>query len=378
MPADAADYVFSIVGERLERLPARSFRSGLFGQTLEAALQTLIELHPDVLPGSQIEPSTEDPPRFALLRREMPIGPWSLDHVLVDQRGIVTLVEAKLVENPQARREVIGQVMEYAANAAEAWSGGRLRERATEFWQQRNRQIDDLLRERLGAEIDTEALWSSIEKNLSGGHFRLVIASDELRPEVRRIIEYLNAELQNVEVYGLELRCYGTDSSFILVPRLIGQTQATADRKAFGDAGASWTPDRLKEAYANIPDATLRRRLLFLFEWAERRTAIIAGRTKTPTLGVKGRSEYRVFSIYSDGSIYWVINDSAYVGGVAERDHLAAGLRQLRLVDPGLDVAQVASGRNLTRKLGELTEDEFSALTELLDSVVGPPAVRAT
>ena len=38
----------------------------------------------------------------------------------------------------------------YAANAREAWSGARLRERATDFWQQRGRQVDDVLRDLAG------------------------------------------------------------------------------------------------------------------------------------------------------------------------------------------------------------------------------------
>lgn len=371
---DFADYVFRIDGERLERLPARPFRLGLLGHTLEAALQRLLELHPEVVPGTQIDPGAEDPPRFALLRREMPIGAWSLDHVLVDQRGILTLVEAKLVQNPEARREVMGQIMEYAANAREAWGGGRLRERATEFWQQSGRQIDDILREQLGDDVDIEELWSAIDANLNSGKFRLLLASDELRPEVRRIIEYLNGELRNAEVYGLELKCYGTDEkTFVLVPRLVGRTQATADRKSGGDAAASWTPDRLNEAYSNVADATLRARLCILLEWAERRNAIITGPTKTPTLGVKGRAQYRLFSFYLNGSVYWAVKESAYADGRGERDRLMAGLRQLGLIDPGLDLANIVDGRNLSRKLGDFTEEQFSRFLELLDSVAPAP-----
>src|SRR5687767_15703556 len=55
-------------------------------------------------------------------------------------------------------------------------------------------------------------LWTAVEMNLVRGRFRLLIVSDTLRPEVRRIIEYLNTELRNAEVYGLELACFGTDS----------------------------------------------------------------------------------------------------------------------------------------------------------------------
>ena len=58
------------------------------GVTMEAALQRFFEKYPEIIPGKQIDPGSDDPPRFALLRREMPIGGWSLDHLLVDQRGI--------------------------------------------------------------------------------------------------------------------------------------------------------------------------------------------------------------------------------------------------------------------------------------------------
>jgi hypothetical protein len=255
--SDFADSVFRIDADRIERLPARPFRLGILGHTLEAALQRLLELYPEVIPGSQIDPGAEDPPRFALLRREMPIGVWSLDHVLVDQRGVLTLVEAKLVANPEARREVIGQIMEYAANVREAWGEGRLRERAGEFWHQRGRQLEDVLREQLGEDLDIEALWAAIDHNLETGRFRLLIASDQLRPEARRIIEYLNAELRNAEVYGLELACYGTDEkTLVLVPRLVGRTQETADRKLTVDASRLWTSQQLSEVYANVQDTT--------------------------------------------------------------------------------------------------------------------------
>jgi len=66
------DEVFFIEGERLKPLPARPFRFGLFGKTLEEALQELIERHPEVLPGKQMDPGSDDPPRFVLLYREMP------------------------------------------------------------------------------------------------------------------------------------------------------------------------------------------------------------------------------------------------------------------------------------------------------------------
>ncbi len=88
----------------------------------------LIERYPEVLPGKQIDPGSDDPPRFALLRREVPVAGGSLDHLLVDQHGVLTLVETKLAENPEARREVVGQMLDYArmpsGNGATAGPGG--------------------------------------------------------------------------------------------------------------------------------------------------------------------------------------------------------------------------------------------------------------
>lgn len=92
-------------------LPARSLRDGLYGEQLEAALQRLPQEHPEIIPGEQMEPNSDEPPNFVLLKREITIGSWSLDHLFVDHHGVLTLVECKLIQNPQSRREVICQVI---------------------------------------------------------------------------------------------------------------------------------------------------------------------------------------------------------------------------------------------------------------------------
>jgi len=192
-------------------------RQALLGQTLEGALQTLLQDNPELIPGKQIDPSSEDPPRFVLLRREMPVASWSLDHLYVDQRGILTLVETKLAQNPEARRDVIGQIIEYAANAAQEWGGGKARQAAVQFQAERGRDFDDLLRREFGEDLDPDAFWSLVEANLEQGLIRLIIAADELRPEVRLMIEYLNWQMQNTRVLRLELACYGNDTDELVL-----------------------------------------------------------------------------------------------------------------------------------------------------------------
>src|ERR1039458_4800796 len=83
----------------------------------EAWLQTLLHSHPEVLPIGQIESGYGD---LVPLCRELPLlfgggRSGALDNLFVTRDGKLVLVEAKLWRNPQARREVVAQVLEYAA-----------------------------------------------------------------------------------------------------------------------------------------------------------------------------------------------------------------------------------------------------------------------
>jgi len=86
----------------------------------EAELQELLADHPGLLAG---EPSGRR--RYILVKREAGIPAdenaadrWSLDHLFLDREGVPTLVEVKRSSDTRIRREVVGQMLDYAANAA--------------------------------------------------------------------------------------------------------------------------------------------------------------------------------------------------------------------------------------------------------------------
>jgi hypothetical protein len=356
-----SDSVFYFSKGQIQPLPARAFRAGLFGATLEDALQGLIEREPNLVGGRQLDPGSDDPPRFALLRREMPIGDWSVDHLLVDQRGILTLVEAKLVENRESRRDVIGQVMEYAANAHQSWSDGRLRRLCAEHWLKAGKNLDDVLHGVFG-EIDVDRFWSVVESNLRQARFRLVIAADELRPEVRRVIEFLNGQLRSIQLFGLEIRCFAADQdSGVIASYVVGETQAAADEREAREL-RTWGTEELRSFYAN--EGTRCRRAAALLEWAVQRGCFLPARTQTPLFSLKGLPGARIAAVYPT-SLYVIFRTAGY-SSPAARDELVQDLKRVRLYPEDLDPHAVSEGRTLSRALDELTDDEFNGLLEIL------------
>ena len=94
---------------------------------LDNLLQELLSKHPDILAGDQM--NSNAPRRWVLVKREMGVPDakegserWAVDHLFLDQDGIPTLVEVKRSKDTRARREVVAQMLDYAANAVVYWS----------------------------------------------------------------------------------------------------------------------------------------------------------------------------------------------------------------------------------------------------------------
>jgi hypothetical protein len=92
----------------------------------EARLQELLARYPSLLAGDQMEAA--EPRRWVLVAREMGLlseedgsDRWSVDHLFLDQDGVPTIVEVKRSSDSRIRREVIGQMLDYAANGVRYW-----------------------------------------------------------------------------------------------------------------------------------------------------------------------------------------------------------------------------------------------------------------
>ena len=70
-----------------------------------------------------------------------------------------------------------------------------------------------------------------MKTNLAASRIRLLFVSDAIPPELRRIIEFLNKNMDPAEVLGLELRQFQGPGLRTMVPLVVGQTQEAVQRR---------------------------------------------------------------------------------------------------------------------------------------------------
>ena len=90
----------------------------------EAWIQNLIKNQPEILPVRQIEAAFEG---LVSICTELPVVSGFVDNLLITPEGNIALVECKLWRNPQARREVIAQIIDYAKDLSK-WTYEKLQE----------------------------------------------------------------------------------------------------------------------------------------------------------------------------------------------------------------------------------------------------------
>lgn len=214
----------------------------------EVDFQGLLTRFPALLVGDQIDP--ENPRRFALVRQEQAIGHevdanrWSVDHLFLDQDGIPTLVEVKRQSDTRIRREVVGQMLDYASNCQSFWSWEGIKAAFEATCAQAGSDADMALGELLDAGTSAETFWRNVKTNLQAGKLRMLIVADHIPSELRRIVEFLNGQMDPAEILAVELRQFTADGLRTLVPMVFGQTQKATKRKA-SPPGERWTEERL-------------------------------------------------------------------------------------------------------------------------------------
>ncbi|MDI6724400.1 MAG: hypothetical protein QMD61_07100 [Methanobacterium sp.] len=201
----------------------------------EIVLQELLEKYPSLLVGEQMY--SNSPRRWLLVSREMGIAfeedgarILPVDHLFLDQEGIPTLIEVKRRSDTRIRREVVGQMLDYAANAVRHL---KIEEIMAEI---NENDLNKFLSEDSDLSIEPERFWQKVKINLQAGKIRMVFVADIIPKELKTIVEFLNEQMDPADVLAVEIKQfigkYNGQELKTLVPRVIGQTMEAQIRKS--------------------------------------------------------------------------------------------------------------------------------------------------
>ena len=149
----------------------------------EGWLQRQIHAHPSILPIWEIEPSCWPATPVCM---ELPIGSGFADNLLVSPDGNLVVVECKLWRNPEARRKVIAQVIDYAKDLMRLDYAGL--ERQILLAQER---MGSSLYEIAATDLEEKDFIDAVSRNLRRGRMLLLIAGDGITESVEAITDYL-------------------------------------------------------------------------------------------------------------------------------------------------------------------------------------------
>ena len=209
---------YSIVGDKVFQLQRIS---DVFD---EDWLQRFIFEHHQTIPLGEIEPAFGP---LIPVCRELPTKAGPIDLVFINPTGLLTLVECKLWKNPEARREVVGQILDYAKELSR-WTYDDLQ---TAVGQAQSASEASLHRLILANSeyIDERDFVDGVACNLRRGRFLLLIIGDGIRENVEQIATFMDkhAHLN----FGYALIEYGVfqmpstgEPSYFIQPRVIAQT----------------------------------------------------------------------------------------------------------------------------------------------------------
>ena len=209
----------------------------------EAQLQEWLFNHPESLPMRQIDPSFGP---VARLCQELPVGDNYLDLAYVNETGRLMLVECKLWKNPQSRREVIGQILDYAADIAK-WDYEQLSDAISKGAGRPGTSMYEIVSERFPS-LDEATFVDDVERCLREGRSLLAIAGDGIRENVERVVSFMQHRavpqfsFALIEVGVYRLRSDGLDGLFVQ-PRVHART-VEIERPIYGRTDATESTER--------------------------------------------------------------------------------------------------------------------------------------
>ena len=189
----------------------------------EASIQELIFDYPDCLPISDIDEAF-NPVIPVCLELNTPVGP--LDILMISPNGELIIIETKLWRNPESRRKVVAQILDYAKELSN-WTYEDLQREINRKLSLKGNSLYDIAKSKYPELVLEESDFvDSVSRNLDRGKFLLLIVGDGIREGARSIADFLStAGYLNFSFGMVELSIYKSDKiGKLIVPKTIVKT----------------------------------------------------------------------------------------------------------------------------------------------------------
>jgi hypothetical protein len=284
----------------------------------EKELQDLLEKNNELLVGEKIDP--DSPRKWLLIKREMPVaGPstgesqWSIDFLFADQSGMPTFVECKRFKDTRSRREVIGQMMDYAANSQYYLDKETIQHFAEESAKKNGDDLGTVLLNLLGNEEDSiDGYFETVINNLKEGQIRLVFFLEEASNELKSIVEFLNSQMERTEVLIIEAKLFQNGNERFVSPSLFGYTEKarqvkktiSVDKKRLS---YKWDEISIIQQLDDFGDQARKNNFISIYELVKGEPNFFScnfGKGKTGSLSIKNNRDKSLVHIYTTGEFY--------------------------------------------------------------------------
>ena len=189
-------------------------------------LQNLLYQHPQALPVDEVDDA------FAGLIpvcREMTTPVGDVDVVYMTPSGRPVIVEAKLWRNPESRRKVIGQILDYAKELShfsfDSLDGAVRAARRKMDGEEPPRGLLDVVKSQAPA-LDEARFRDAVTRNLRRGEMLLLIVGDGIKEGVGAITDFLEGHASLHFTFGLvEVAIFQMpDGGQLVQPRVLAQS----------------------------------------------------------------------------------------------------------------------------------------------------------
>jgi len=186
-------------------------------------IQDICFRSPNLLPVEELEPTFGG---MIPICRELSTESGYIDLVYVNEYGFITIGECKLWRNPEARRKVVGQILDYAKDLAK-WDYSKFEKECLKARNKDDRKLFEIIQEYY-PEIEEASFIDNLQNNLKKGRFLLTIIGDGIRGNMEELANYIhrNGNL-NFTLGLIELPVYKnpTNEELIVTPRVLAKTK---------------------------------------------------------------------------------------------------------------------------------------------------------